>query len=479
MNANWEPKPGDKVIRHPREEQIKPVSLKLSSRKVTSRVFASPLLLIYLFSTLIFSGTLLLMLPISNTQSEFTSFIDALYTATSAVTVTGLIVYDTGQYWSIFGQAIILFMIFTGGLGFMSLATFLLVLVGQKVTLSQKLLVRESITSDNSLQIGGLVQITIRIVILAVFIQFIGFLFLFLKYAFNYSIQEATWLAIFHSVSGFNNAGFIIFSETDINSHVKNDAYFTWVINILSILGSIGFWVIVDLIKTRRFRPLQLTTKIVIISTFIIIFLSSAFFFTSEFNNKKTIGNMNVINKIHHSLFESISGRTAGFSTIDFNETNPATKFFFSGVMLIGGASGSTASGLKINTVAIIFIAVFCTLRGQNRITSFKREIPIELVKKAIVICVPSILILFSLMITLIFFEPNYLFINTFFEIHSAFANVGLTTGISGNISTFGDIIIIISMFLGRIVPLAIAFLITTQNEYETFRYPNEKITIG
>ena len=166
MSTEWKPKPGDKVIRHPREEQIRPISLKLSSRKVNSRVFASPLLLIYLFASLIFSGTILLMLPISNANSEITPFIDALYTATSAVTVTGLILHNTGQYWSTFGQAVILFMIFTGGLGFMSLATFLLVLVGQKVTLSQKLLVRESITSDNSLQIGGLVQITIRIVIL-------------------------------------------------------------------------------------------------------------------------------------------------------------------------------------------------------------------------------------------------------------------------------------------------------------------------
>ena len=479
MSTKWKPKPGDKVIRHPREEQIRPISLKLSSRKVNSKVFASPLLLIYLFATLIFSGTILLILPISNVKSEVTPFIDALYTATSAVTVTGLILHDTGQYWSTFCQAVILFMIFTGGLGFMSLATFLLVLVGQKVTLSQKLLVRESITSDNSLQIGGLVQITIRIVILAVFIQFIGFLLLLLKYSLDYSLQEASWLAIFHSVSGFNNAGFILFSETDINSHLKNDYYFTWIINILSILGSIGFWVIVDIIKIKKFHPLQLTSKIVIFSTFIFIFISSLFFFSSEYNNEKTIGNMNIANKIHHSLFESISGRTAGFSTIDFRETNPSTKFFFSGMMLIGGASGSTASGLKINTVAIIIIAVICTLKGQNRITSFKREISFQLVKKAIVICVPSILILFTLMTILMIFETDYLFINTFFEIHSAFANVGLTTGISGKISPIGDIIVIISMFLGRIVPLAIAFLITIQNEYETFRYPNERITIG
>ena len=234
-----------------------------------------------------------------------------------------------------------------------------------------------------------------------------------------------------------------------------------------------------SLLKIKKFHPLQLTSKIVIFSTFIVIFISSLFFFSSEYNNEKTIGNMNIANKIHHSLFESISGRTAGFSTIDFRETNPSTKFFFSGMMLIGGASGSTASGLKINTVAIIIIAVICTLKGQNRITSFKREISFQLVKKAIVICVPSILILFTLMTILMIFETDYLFINTFFEIHSAFANVGLTTGISGKISPIGDIIVIISMFLGRIVPLAIAFLITIQNEYETFRYPNERITIG
>ena len=304
-------------------------------------------------------------------------------------------------------------------------------------------------------------------------------LFLLLKYSLDYSLQEASCLAIFHSVSGFNNAGFILFSETDINSYLKNDYYFTWVINVLSILGSIGFWVIVDVIKNKNFQPLQLTSKIVILSTFIVIFMSGIFFFSSEYNNEKTIGDMNIPDKIHHSLFESISGRTAGFSTIDFNETNSATKFFFSGMMIIGGASGSTASGLKINTVAIIIIAVICTLKGQNRITSFKREISIQLVKKAIVICVPSILILFTLMIILMIFEPNFLFINTFFEVHSAFANVGLTTGISGKISPLGDIIIIISMFLGRIVPLAIAFLITIQNEYETFRYPNERITNG
>ena len=479
MSTEWKPKPGDKVIRHPREEQIRPISLKLSSRKVNSKVFASPLLIIYVFSTLIISGTLLLMLPISNSNSEFTPFIDALYTATSAVTVTGLILHDTGQYWSFIGQIVILIMVFTGGLGFMSLATFLLVLVGQKVTLSQKLVIRESISSDNSLQIGGLVQITIRIVILAVFIQFIGFLFLLVGYSLDYSLQESSWLAIFHSVSGFNNAGFILFSDNDINSHLINNHYFTWVINSLSILGSIGFWVIVDTIKSKRFHSLQLTSKIVITSTIIIILISAMFFFTSEYNNNKTIGEMNLISKIHHSFFQSITGRTAGFSTIEFKETNPATKLFFSGMMLIGGASGSTASGLKINTVAIILIAVICTLKGQNRITSFKREIPLELIKRAIVICIPILSILFILMITLLIIEPSFSFINIFFEIHSAFANVGLSTGISGNMSSYGDIIMIVAMFLGRIGPLAIAFLITIQNEYEKFRYPNENITIG
>ena len=218
LQETWKPKPGDRVVRHPRQDEMSPVSLTVTSRKGPSRALASPLILIYVFAALIAIGTALLLLPVAHEGSGFTPFIDALFTAASAVTVTGLVIQETSTYWTRAGQVMILGMMFLGGLGFMTIATFLLILIGQRVTLSQRLLVKESLGVDH---MGGLVRLTVGIVLVAVVIQIAGFVALVVRFSFLYPPAEAVWQAVFHAVSGFNNAGFIALTEEDALTHFR------------------------------------------------------------------------------------------------------------------------------------------------------------------------------------------------------------------------------------------------------------------
>ncbi len=479
----WRPKPGDRVVRHPRQEEIGPVRLTVTARKAQPRLFASPLMLIYAFAGLITLGTLLLLLPVSSEGRGAAPFVDTLFTATSAVTVTGLVVHDTATYWTRFGQVVILGLMFVGGLGFMTIATFLLILIGHRVTLAQRLLVKESLGVD---QLGGLVRLTVIIVLVAAAIQVVGFAVLFIRLSFVYSPPEAIWQAVFHAVSGFNNAvsgfnnaGFVALKEPGGLASFQNEEAIIGTIAVLVALGSISFYVMVDVVRFRRFSLFSLNTKLVVVMTSGLFLLGTLVFLASEYQNPGTIGPLPVEDKIAVSVFESISGRTAGFTTVDFGATHPQTNFFFTGPMFIGGASASVAGGVKVNTVAVILVALVAMFRGRSHASAFSREIPQQQIQRAMTIVAVAIAFVFLEIALLATVESGFDFMDLFFEGVSAFGTVGLSSGITPLLSGWGHAILMVAMFVGRLGPLTVGLAMAQSSGTDAYRYASERVTIG
>ena len=476
MRETWRPKPGDRVVRHPRREEMSPVRLTVTTRKMPPRVLASPLILIYSFGGLISLGTLLLLLPLSHRDDGITPFTTAFFTATSAVTVTGLVIHETATYWTRAGQVFILGLMFVGGLGFMTSATFLLVVIGQRVTLSHRILVSESLGIS---QLGGLVRLTVGIVLVAVTIQLIGFAGLFIRFSFLYPLPEAAWQAAFHAVSGFNNAGFVALQEPGGLARFQGDEAVLGVIALLAVLGGLSYWVMVDIVRFRRFTLFSLNTKLVLVTTGALLLLGTAGFMAFEYQNPATLAAMSFKDKLVASLFESVSGRTAGFTTIDFGAAEHHTSFFFTSLMFIGGASASVAGGIKVNTLAVMLVAVYATLRGRAQVSAFGREIPRSQVRRAMVIGAVSIAFVFLAVLTLMFTEARADPLGLLFETVSAFGTVGLSAGLTQTISSWGYYILIITMFVGRLGPLSIGLAMARRREGDMYRYAQERVTIG
>ena len=476
MRESWKPKPGDRVVRHPRQAEISPVRVTVTTRKVPSRALASPLILIYAFAGLIVIGTGLLLLPFAQREGGFTPFMTAFFTATSAVTVTGLVIQDTATYWTRTGQVFILGLMFVGGLGFMTIATFLLILIGQRVTLAQRLLVKESLGVN---QLGGLVRLTVGIVLVASSIQLVGFLALFARFWFLFSPAEAVWQAVFHSVSSFNNAGFVALTSPNGLADFRGDEVVLGVMVSLIILGGISYAVMVDVVRFRKFSLFSLNTKLVLVFTAALLTLGTVSFLASEYSNSETLGPLPVEEKIITSFFEAASGRTAGFSTIDFGETEEQTNFLLTIFMFIGGASGSVAGGIKLNTFAVVLIAVLSTAKGRNHTSAFGREIPQTQVHRAMVIGVVSTAFVFMIVLALNFTESGFPFIDLFFESVSAAGTVGLSTGLTPLISQWGHFILIVAMFVGRIGPVTLGLALAQRTESDIYRYAQERVTIG
>ena len=478
MKTDWNPKPGDRIIRHPREEAMSPVRLTVTTRRGQSRSLNSPLILPYAFAGLIVVGTLLLLLPFSNNGEGVTPLIDALFTATSAITATGLITQDTATYWTRTGQVFLLAMMFVGGLGFMTIATFLLILMGQRVNLTQRILVKDSLQVDH---LGGLARLTVNIVSVAASIQFIGFLALFSHFSLQvgYPLAEAIWQATFQAVSAFNNVGLVSLPETKSLSSFDLDKLVLGITGILILLGAISYTAMADVVKFRKFSLFTLNTKLVLIITLILTIIGALVFFSSEYDS--TLGPKTVTDKAFISVFESISGRTAGFTTVDYGETEHHTNFFFTSLMFIGGASASVAGGIKINTLAIILVAVLSTIRGVGHASIFKREIPQIQIHRAVSIVAVALALVFfvALMLTLSESERGFDFIDLLFESVSAFGTNGLSTGLTSDLSGLGQIILITSMFVGKIGPVTLALIMAQRGENSLYRLAQERVTIG
>ncbi|MFJ6265624.1 TrkH family potassium uptake protein [Lysinibacillus xylanilyticus] len=435
-----------------------------------------PKILVLGFAVIILIGTFLLMLPIATVDGKGLSFLDALFTATSATCVTGLVVVDTGDTFSIFGELVILFLIQIGGLGFMTFATFLFLLLGKKISLKERLLLKEAF---NNITIAGLVKLVKRILLFTALIEFIGGLILSIRFSFDMPIGKAFYFGFFHAISNFNNAGFDLMGGYRSLTEYVDDPFVVLTICALITIGGLGFIVINELYDYRRTKRLSVNTKIVLTTTLILTVGSTLLIFLFEYGNSKTLGQLSGWGKMLGSLYQAVTPRTAGSNTLPISDLTHSTLFLIIWLMFIGGGSGSTAGGIKITTFAVLVATMWSQLKGQEDVVLFRRRIVHGTILKALTVTMCGMMIVVLVTIVLSIIEQRHSFMMYLFEATSAFGTAGLSMGLTPELSTGGRLLIILTMFAGRLGPLTIAFAITNRRKAEAFRHPKGNIMIG
>lgn len=435
--------------------------------------------LVFGFLILILVGSALLSLPIATATGESTSYLDTLFTSTSAVCVTGLVVYDTGTHWSVFGQALILLLIHIGGLGFMTFGVLFAILLGRKIGLRSRLLLQEAL-SEFTLQ--GVVKLAIRVLMITLAIEFSATLVLALKFVPDLGWGQGLWVSFFHSVSAFNNAGFDIFGSINgpFSSIITymNDPIVVLTLALLFIVGGIGFTVMIDVVKKHRFRDLVLHTKLVLYTTAVLILVGTVLIYLLEIHNPQTLGSMSFSNGIMNAFFQAVTPRTAGFNSIPIASMTMASQFVIILLMFIGASPGSTGGGIKTTTFATILAGATTMLSQRKDVVLYNRKIPEAQISKVFLILVISLgVILFNTFLLCISEQAEFLEI--FFEVVSAFGTVGLSMGITTHLSNMGRVIIIVTMFIGRLGPATVAFAIARDRKKTDIGFPEEKIILG
>ena len=459
------------IIRRPR---VRPVTIDISTDRPRRPKPLTPLILAYGFGALIALGTFFLALPISSSGSGFTPFVTSLFTATSAVTVTGLTVEDSATFWSPFGKAVVLVLIQVGGLGFMTYSTLIFLVLGRKIGLRERLFIGAESGFGTA---GGMVRLIKQVGLVMFAVEALGFVALAIRFSFDFPIPTALWHSLFHSVSAFNNAGFIVLPDAGLAAY-RQDASVLMMTVVLFVLGSISFAVMADIARRRSFGRLSLDSKIVLSATAGLWVVGMLLFLVSEYSNPESIGPMGIPGKLMSSFFESTSGRTAGFSSIAPGGFTQSTLFLGMGLMFIGGAAGSTAGGIKVNTFGVIVAAVIATIRGRPQVEAFKREIPTTQVLRALSIGVLGVTAVFSMAFLLTEVEDAR-FIELLFETVSAFGTSGYSTGLPGHMSNLGQLLLALAMFLGRTAPLTLILALSQKAEAVRYRYAQERIRMG
>lgn len=438
-------------------------------------------ILIFGFAAVILIGSLLLSLPMASATGQSPGFINAFFTSTSAVCVTGLVVVDTGTFWSIFGKFVIILLIQVGGLGFMSLTTMFFVLAGKRITIKDRLLIQSSINMDS---ISGIVRFTKYIFFSSIAIELLGAFFLSLAFIPEFGFLKGSAYSLFHAISAFCNAGFdLIGNFTSLTGYVDN-FIINFGIGSLIIIGGLGFAVTSDIINVRRFSKMTMHARLVLVITGVLFVISFILFFIFEHNNSATMGNLPLSGKILASFFQAVTPRTAGFNTIDTGSLTTASLFLTMLMMFIGASPGSTGGGVKTTTIGIIVLTVASVLYGRKDVVAFKRTIVGPAIRRSISVILIAMMIVITMIFVLLWTEPGLAFENIAFEVFSAFGTVGLSTGITPNLSTAGKVAMIITMFVGRLGPLTVAYAIA-RNEKRlrentgTFKLPEGNIMIG
>ncbi|HDR8324300.1 TPA: TrkH family potassium uptake protein [Bacillus cereus] len=427
------------------------------------------------FLGLILIGTFLLMLPISTQDHQHLSFIDALFEATSAVCVTGLTVVDTGSTFTLFGQVVLLILIQLSGWGFMTSGILMFLILGKRVGIKKRLLLQDSI---NSLSLQGIVKLVQRIIVITLVIELFGAIVLAIRWSYEMPWVKAIYYGVFHSITAFNNAGFGL--EPDNLSKWVGDPIVNAMITFLFISGGIGFIVILDVIKKKKVRNLSLHTKLVLVSTLFLNIVSFIVILCLEYNNPATLGTLPLNDKMWSAYFQGVATRSAGFNTIDIGQMTISSQVFMVALMFIGAAPGSTGGGIKVTTAILLLLSVVAILRNREDINIFKRRIPRNLVNRAIAIATTAIMFIFAIVFLLTITEQGAELSQILFETVSAFSTAGLTTGLTGDLTPVGRILITVMMFIGRLGPLTMAFaLAMAKNDHTKIRYAEEKILIG
>lgn len=428
------------------------------------------------FLTVIVIGTLLLSLPISVVDSS-PNFIDALFTATSAVCVTGLTVVDTGTHWTVFGQVIIMILIQVGGLGFMTMVTMVGIFLGKKISLKERLLIQ---TSLNQNQLSGVVRLIKNILIITFIIQAIGAIFLATVFIPEFGVKVGSYYSVFHSISAFCNAGFDLIGDGRGLMPYQDNIIINLTIMSLIVIGGLGFSVYNDvLMKKLDYRKYRLQTKIVFFMTILLILIGFILIFIIEYSN--SMEDLGFKNKLMASMFQSITTRTAGFNTIDIAEMHSSSKIVMLFLMFVGGSPGSTAGGIKTVTFAVLLLAIISEIKGQKSIKIFNRSIENTIINRILTILAISLFIIFIAIVLLNILESDMEFMDLTFEAFSAFGTVGITLGVTSELNTLSRLIIILLMFLGRVGPftMAMALLFKSNKTKDDIKYPTEKVNIG
>lgn len=444
----------------------------MAFRTVKRRVshLPPPLVLVLIYATFILLGAITLKLPFATTAPITWS--DAVFTATSAVTVTGLAVLDTGGDFTLFGQIVIAFLIQLGGLGLMTFAVLILSMLGLPVGFTHHLYLREDLNQTSATDLLALTKMILRVVLLC---EMAGAALLALVFVPEFGWGEGMWQSVFHSVSAFNNAGFSLFPDS-LSRWVGNPVI-NIVIPVLFILGGLGFTVAADVWGHRRWRQYSLHTKLMLVGTAALLAWSTIAFAAMEWTNPNTLGALDWPARIWASWFQGASTRTAGFNTVDIGALNDSTALMFMTLMVIGAGSTSTGGGIKVTTFIVLLLATVAFFKRRPNVDVFGRRLGADQIMKVLALSMVSLLlILIALFVTLLFHEGEFL--DLAFEAVSAFGTVGLSRGVTGDFDTAGRIVIMFIMFVGRVGPLTLGFLLATKRP-KRISYPSGTVYLG
>ena len=425
------------------------------------------------FAALILIGSLLLMLPVSTQDGRSANFSDALFTATSAVCVTGLVVQDTATYWSTFGQAVIIALIQIGGMGVVTVAIAISAFSGKQISLKQRSTMQEAISAH---KVGGIVRLTGFIIKMTIIFELLGAVIMAPTFCKEFGVLKGIWYAVFHSISAFCNAGFDLMGvKTPYSSltYFVDNPVINFVIMSLIIIGGIGFMTWDDIkVNKHHVRKYRMQSKVILITTVLLISLPTLYFFLFEFGDKP------MGERIWSSLFQSVTPRTAGFNTADLTQISETGTAITIMLMLIGGSPGSTAGGMKTTTLAVLFSTAISVFRRREHTHFFGRRVNDDTIRNAATILMMYV-ILFLTGGFLISHIESLPLLTCLYETASAIGTVGLTLGITPNLGIASQIILIVLMYIGRVGGLTLIFSALSGNQGNTARLPQEKITVG
>ncbi|KGM97173.1 Trk family potassium uptake protein [Clostridium botulinum] len=426
------------------------------------------------FFIVIMVGTMLLMLPIASKSGVITPFVDALFTSTSAVCITGLTTLNTAAHWSYFGTTIIIILIQVGGLGFMSFATLIALLLGKRITLKERLVMQEAM---NSFSLQGLVKLAKYILIFTFSVEGIGALFLSTKFIPRYGLLKGIYFSVFHSISAFCNAGFDLTGDSLVPYATNTVVILT--ISLLIIVSGLGFAVWAEIYNYKGVGKFSTHSKVAISMTAFLVIVGWGLMYLFEMKNPQTIQYMSIKGKLLSSLFAAVSPRTAGFYSISLPDMTLAGKVLTMILMFIGGCPGGTAGGVKTTTIGILLMTVICVIKNREDTQIFERTIGKNLVYKSFVIVTIAMGVVIMDTMILSFTETGASLEYILYEITSAFGTVGLTLGLTPKLSIIGKLLICATMYIGRLGPLTLVMALSSKKDKSLIKYPDGKILVG
>ena len=464
--------------RPPQPAKEKPLLMRWLQR-VYRRSGFNPLPIIAIgFAGIILLGSLLLTLPVASADGVSVPWFDTLFTATSAVCVTGLVVRDTGTAYSTFGHVVILALIQIGGLGFMTFATLIFRLLGRHISLRERMIMQDSMNEDF---LGGVVQLVQWVALSTFSVELIGAALFAVRLVPMYGVGKGVFYALFHSISAFCNAGFDLFGGGRSLTGFAGDALFNLTAIMLVVVGGLGFSVLHDVLRNRSFRRFRLHTKLVLISYGALLLFGFVMTLTLEWGNPETLGPLSVPDKLLAALFQSVTLRTAGFNTVSQQGLRDCTKLLGGLLMFVGAAPASTGGGVKVTTLAILVLTVRMVARGENEIIVFERRINRSLIQRTMAIMFIALAVALVDICALSVLQPEADFLDLYYECVSAVGTVGISAIGSANLCAPARWLIILSMYIGRIGPLTMALLFARRQDRasELIGYPEDRVMIG